>query len=189
MLKTAARLTILLGMLVSSDQALAEPLYPEESNIRSRYELSSQNLYTDDTLTITRTIVSDENYPLSGLYFSENVASEFTLADFEVTLNGGSISVTHEIGGHPMFEGYGCHYWIVDDPDGSVQTEINPGDSLVLSVRLTCLTPGTYGLPMHTCTLYGNSLGFFATDNSQEISVLPAVDLTPPSEILDLEAF
>lgn len=181
---------IILLMLILPVTPAAETLYPSGANIILQYNLSAQSINVGDTLTISRVLVNNESYPISGLYFSENIPSEFGLVDQSVTVNGGDINYEFDGSLGSMFPGNRCYYWIVDDPDGSIQNYINPGDSVVVTIRLTCSEAGNYLLPLHTGSFLGNTSGFFATDDAISITVTSSsADITPPERITDLEAF
>jgi uncharacterized repeat protein (TIGR01451 family) len=177
-------------LLILPVASAAETLYPTGSNFIMQYNLSTQTIGVGDTLTISRVLVNNESFPISGLYFSENIPSEFSLVENSVTVNGGSIDYEFDGSLGSMFPGNRCYYWVIDAPDGSVQNHINPGDSVVVTIRLTCSKAGNYVLPLHTGSFLGNTSGFFATDDAISITVTsPSADTVPPDRITDLEAF
>ena len=166
----------------------AESFYPSGYSIVSLYEVNSQSLYTNDTLIITRTIVNNESFPVSGLYFSDNFPPHFNLIDYSLANNHNILDHTFDETVNSLFTGYNCFYWIIDDPSGSVQNIINPGDSLVLSLRLVCSLADNYMFPLHTSTFYGNSTSFFSTSDALFIDISTEIDTISPSAINDLEA-
>jgi len=166
----------------------AETLYPAGYNLLSQYELSSQSLSPGDTLIITRSVINNELFPISGLYFSENFPAEFNLVEYSVTKNGSEITHLFDSTISSTFADNDCYYWIIDDPEGSVHNIINPGDNIVLIIKLTCSLTGIYSFPMHTGAFYGNSTGFFTTGDSLLINVSSTSDSIPPSRITDLDA-
>lgn len=158
----------------------AETLYPSGFSITSQYELSASTITTADTLVITRTIVNHESFILTGLYYSENLSPEFQVESHSITLNGAGISYSF-LGpsSNSVITGYNTYYWIVDEPgsSGSIHNDINPGDSLVLTLMLTCSTVGDYSLPLHTTVFYGNASGIFSTGDTQAITVQMSVGI------------
>ena len=126
---------------------------------------------------------------MSGLYFSDNFPTVFNLIGYSILLDGDDITYQFEDSVESIFFGNNCYYGIIDDPDESIEhVLINQGDTLILTIKLTCPQAGSYIFPLHTSTFYGNSTAFFAADNSYEINVTPAADQTPPSAITDMEA-
>ena len=164
----------------------AETIYPSGYNLICEYQLSDQSLSTEDTLIITRTFVNNESFTVGGLYFSENMPAEFDLVDYSITRNGSDLTCEFDDTKGPVVAGNRSYYWVVDDPDGSVQNAINPGDIIVLTARVRCTTPDDYTLPIHTAAFYGNLSGFFSTDQPLSISVTAPSDTTPPDGIIDL---
>jgi hypothetical protein len=147
------------------------------------------DLTTGDTLIITRTIQNNESFTLEGLYFSDNIPSEFTLSDHSINLNDNDITILFNDNIAPsIIDGYNTCDWVVDDPDGNPQNRVNPGDILVFELKLTCGIVGDYQLPFHATAFTGGNSGFFSTDNAINVTFSSAEDTTPPAAIIDLEA-
>jgi hypothetical protein len=167
----------------------AETLYPSGYNITSQFELSGTDISTGDTLVVTRTIINNESFALDGLYFSDNLPSEFTLTEYAIKLNGNNITTTYTANiSPPIVPGYNTCEWVVDDPDGDPQNLVYPGDILTFEMKLVCFTAGDYQLPFHAAAFVGGNSGFFSTDDPISITVSSAQDTIPPSAINDLEA-
>ncbi len=176
-------------LLIASNGAIAETLYPSGYNIACDYSLNSQSLETGDTLVITRTIANDEYFELTGLYLSDNLPSEFSIVSHSVRINNDDISDQFQSNISPsVVDGYNTCEWLVDDPEGDPNYFINTLQSLTLELKVTCETPGEYQLPFHACSFYGNNTGFYATDNAIIINITNPVDTIPPAAIGDLEA-
>ncbi len=181
---------ILLTLFIPVNFTLAsEILYPSGYNLGSQYAISSYDITTADTLLITRTVQNNESFALSGLYFSENLPSEFSLIGYSIRLNSNDIANQFTANITPLvFNGYTTYEWVVDDPDGYPQNIINPGQTLVFELRLVCAGIGDYQLPFHAAAFWGGSSGFYSTDEAVSLTVSSAVDNIPPAAIGDLNA-
>lgn len=179
---------ILLILIIPITSLNAESIYPSGNNVSCQYLLSSQSITTTDTLIITRTLTNNSSFSLSGLYFSDNFPGNFSLIDYSIKLNGVDISYQFEDSVESIFSGNNYYYWIIDNPDGSIEKSINQGDSLTFTMKLICNQIGSYVFPLHTSTFYGNSTAFFATEDLYDIIVSTAADQTPPSGITNIEA-
>jgi len=175
-------LTILAAGLVSLTSVSAETVHPSGTNIAASYSLSGTALTTNDTLVISRSIVNRESFALSGLYLSDNLPPQLSIVGAEIKLNGAPLVVADSAGS--ILSGYVSHCWLVGTPGGG--TDMNPGDSLSLELKVTCAAEGTYALPLHTTVGYGNGDGFFAADSAAAITVAAPADITPPSAISNL---
>ncbi len=182
-------LYIIVIIILVPFMGFAEILFPTGYNFLNQYNINTQSISSDDTLIITRTIVNNESFSLTGLFFSEHIPEEFNLIDHSVTKNGNSISYIFDNTIFPSYPDNNCFYWIVDDPNGEILNSINPGDNLTLITKYTCSVNGNYTFPLHSSSFYGNSTGFYSTANSLQISVSSEIDVTPPARVIDLEAF
>ena len=170
----------------------AETVYPGGYDIASGYDVSAYNITTSDTLVITRTILNNESFSVTGLYFSENIPPQFQVAAHAIAINGAGIDYQYQAGlADSIIGGYDSYYWVVDDPESpaAVQNTLSPGDSLSFRLKLTATSAGQYQLPLHTTVFYGNNSGFFSTDDFYTITVIgDEIDTIPPSRITDLRA-
>jgi len=164
-------ITLVIWAAIGSAQ---ETLYPEGYNIVSNYMISSNDISTEDTLTITRTIKNNETFTLHNLYLTDNLPQEFEITSYSLNLNGEPI--TNYFSG-PLFNqvipNYITYRWVIDDPNPNDELNhfVDPDDSLELTYRIICQTNGDYTLPFHTLCFYGNLTGFFTTSDSINISV------------------
>ena len=183
-------LAILTIFIFSGAAILAsESLLPTGYNLLSGYDLNTSEITPGDTLVITRTLDNNESFALSGLYFSENIPSQFSIVSYSIKLNGVDIPVQYSSNLSPsIINGYNYCEWLVDSPNGYPTNNIYAGQTLIFELKLTCQTPGNYSLPFHSSSFYGNNSGFFSTDNAIAITVSEAPDVTPPAAIIDLEA-
>ena len=181
-------LTILLLCALSLPLAAAETLYPSGYNLISDYNLSTQTIGPGDTLVITRTIINNESFPLTGLYFSENVPAEFELVDHAIARNGDAVACQFSSIDNLVQAGKVNLNWLVDDPAGSVNNTLAAGDELVLTAHFTCASEGSYSFSMHSSVFYGAMTGFYSTDDAITITVTTSDDVTPPNRIIDLRA-
>lgn len=166
-----------------------ETLYPSGYNLSSQYDLSDYAFTIADTLLITRTVRNNESFPISGLYFSENLPPEFSLIDYSIRLDGNDIAIQFMENMAPaVVDGYTTYEWVVDNPGGSPQNVINPGQSIVFELRLICANIGTYQFPFHATAFSGGSSGFYSTDEIITLNVSGAEDHIPPAAIGNLEA-
>ena len=187
MMKKIAVIFILIVIAYLPAQS-AETVYPSGYNLISQYNLNKQTLSPGDTLVITRTIINSESFPLTGLYFSENVPAGFDPIDHNIVKNGVGIDYNFGPIDGLIFDGNICYGWIVDDPAGSVNNTLAAGDELVLTARYTCAAEGSYTFPMHSGVFYGGTTGFYSTDEALTVNVTTSTDTTPPAAIIDLDA-
>ena len=166
-----------------------EAIYPEGYNIINEYIISDSVISISDTLVIKRIVKNDGDFPISGLSLSENIAREFNVISHAITLNEADIAYNYQHMSDIVIYGFDTHYWFVDDPDSTagVQNELAPGDSLILTVRLTPDTTGIFSLPLHTTVFYGDNTGFFSADEVLAVTVQSAaIDTISPATIFDL---
>ncbi|MEW5924656.1 MAG: T9SS type A sorting domain-containing protein [Candidatus Zixiibacteriota bacterium] len=158
----------------------ADNVYPTSYDISCNYVISSDMVAISDTFTISRTLVNNESFNLSGLYYSDNLPSAFAIVAQNITINGNPVSfVSASPLENHIVEGYNGYYWIVDSPDGSegVSNIIEPGDVVNMQLKVICNSVGNYLLPIHTAVFYGNNVGLFATSDSLEIEVVLSLDV------------
>ncbi len=177
-------LTILIVGLLSLASASAETVHPAGTNFAAAYSLSGTSLTTNDTLVISRSFVNGESFAITGLYLSENLPPELSIVGADISLNGSPLTVADS--SESILSGYVSHCWLIGTPGSG--TDMNPGDSLSLELKVTCATEGTYALPLHTTVGYGNGAGVFAADSAAAITVSAPADITPPAAISDLSA-
>ncbi|HUV30396.1 MAG TPA: hypothetical protein VMY05_04800 [Acidobacteriota bacterium] len=186
-----AHLLLALGLfLLPARLCGQETVHPTGYSIVSTYTLTELEVAAGDTLAITRTVVNNESFPLSGLYFSENLPAQFEIVSYSVTVAGAAGACLFEHAAlNPVVAGYETYYWIIDEPGESdtLGSVLNPGDSTVLELRLTCDLAGEFQFPLHTTVFYGNANGFFSADGAAVIVVSEsAVDTIPPAKVIDL---
>jgi len=163
----------------------AETVYPAGSAIDADYQLSGTTLSTGDTLVIFRSVANGESFALTGLYLSEHLPPQMTVVGESVTINGApAAAVDSVLPPGTLLSGYSSYYWLVDTPSGGV--DLNPGDSLSLEIRVVCPVEGSYNLPLHTTTWYGDGDSFFAAGDSTIVTVTAEADITPPAAISNL---
>ena len=166
------KITLILGLilLVPLHTVLAqvESLYPSGYNIDCRHTLSASELSLGDTLTITRVLVNDESFSLTGLYFSTSLPPELDVISQILEVDGTPVSVTSVApADNLIFTGYRHHTWIVDSPDTSehISYTVAAGDSVCLTLRVIPSNIGEFLLPFYVTSFYGNNQTFFATTN------------------------
>ncbi len=164
-------------------------MYPGGYNIDCQYDLSASSLPANDTLVLIRTISNNESFGLTGLYFSENLPTEFEIIEHSVKINGSDISDQFTGNISPsVVNGYNTCEWLIDSPSGNPVNVIYTGQELTFEFKVICNTPGDYQLPFHTSSFYGNGQGFFTTDNQISVIITEPPDTTPPADISDLQA-
>lgn len=169
-------------IMLEAEIAFSETLYPAGSNISSSYQLSALSISLDDTLIITRTVVNHESFALTGLYFSENLPSQFEVVGHAVSIDGRPISYLFVL---PLSDatvsGFDRYEWIVDEADSSsVNNAVEPGESITLQLFVVPNDTGLYLMPLHSAVFYGSGGGFFSTDSSLSVWVSPSVDIDEP---------
>ena len=159
---------ILSPLLLSAE----ELIFPSDSDIICSYEVNSLNLNLDDTLVITRIIINNELFSLTGLYFSENVPLEIHLESYTLTKNGANLSNNYEVSMNSIYPGFNTMHWIIDNPDGSVDNQVNHNDTVIFTIFLTCSASGLYNFPLHTSSFFddGNTDAFFSFGDSYSVS-------------------
>lgn len=178
-----ATLTMLTGYTALA--AAGDDVYPPSYSIHSSYLVSSESVAVADTFFVRRTLISDEAFSLSGLYFSDNLPPEFIIADQTLTVNGAAIPfltvgpITGQIS--PEHHAY---RWIVDShgEHGGYDYIVAPGDTVELKLDLVCNHPGQYSLPTHTTVFMGNNTGFFATSTPVVVTVMDPVTVPDDPE-------
>jgi hypothetical protein len=161
-----------------------EILYPGGYAISSEYSLSANIFAIADTLKITRKVVNNEPFFLSGLYFSENLPPDFEILSSSVRLNDRPVAFMEEgpFGGY-IIDNYNCYHWILDDPiSESVGNVVNQGDSVTLEVLVRSNDIGNYVLPMHTTVFCGNGTGFFSISEAINVEVRISLDIEDDTE-------
>jgi hypothetical protein len=177
-LKKLVTIVYLLVFFVACNEAYCdEPIYPAGYNILCQRSVSQSVFSTLDTLVVTGSIVNNESFSLSGLYFSENLPDDFMIAAQAVAING--YQAEYEFSGplgDYIFPGWNTYYWILGDPSngGAYNVEVKPGEDAVFTIKLICSQPGQYSFPLHTVSFYGDQRGFFSTSEPISIEVLPS---------------
>jgi len=171
------RIIILLFLIIPvlTGSAAADQVFPPGTDILCGFDLSGADFNIGDTLVISRTIENNEFFPLTGLYFSDNLPPSFRVASYSLRLNGGNIDHFYSGASQDSVIGfYDTYYWVVDDPDFSkdIVNTIYPGDVVELDIKVVFRQVGVFSLPMHTAVFYGNEGGYFATDNAFSVTVL-----------------
>ncbi len=157
-----------------------EVLHPAGYSIVTRYDVSADTVSLGDTLTVTRVILNQEAFDLTGLYFGDNLPPEFQVAGFSVSINDTPVDVV--ISGpfrDSILSGYDTYYWVVDSPDTTenLQNPLGPADSAVLQLRIVAGDLGDYTLPYHATVFYGAASGFFVTGDSAVVTVTMALSV------------
>jgi len=178
---------IVVAVALCASAGSAETVHPTGAGVAAYYQLSGTTISTEDTLVVSRGIVNDESFSLAGLYLSEQLPPELQLVSAVVTINGAPTAIADStLPSGTVLSGYTAHCWMLGSPSGGAT--LDPGDSLSLVVKLTCTTEGSYALPLHAATWFGNGDGYFAADNGAAITVTTPIDTIPPAAIFDLSA-
>lgn len=98
MRKPLSTAVLLIALLLPAYLNPEELLYPTGHNISCWYELSDSAFFAPDSLTITRGLLDNESFPISGLYFSENLPCEFQIISHSITLNGDTMMYSFQEG-------------------------------------------------------------------------------------------
>ncbi len=187
-MKVVSRVIVLLFILALSSQA-ADSVYPATSLVTVEYLWSSQTPAAGESVDIIRILKNNESFPLTGLYFSENLPPEISIDSYIVTVNDSAVNSDYT-GPLPddIENGFDCYRWLIDSPDpiSPYQVTLNPGDSIILTTTVSCSTEGSYQLPFHTVSFYGNGDGLFAMADPESITFGPPPDTIPPAAIIDL---
>ena len=147
-------------------------LFPSGYSINFGYDLDPVVAEIGDTLTITRWVVNNESFDLTGLYLSEHLPPEMGIVSFDLTLNGSAtpyLFVDTPIA--EIYSGYDNYHWVIDDPNGGVGNTLHPGDSIGLTLKIRPYQGGVYTLPFHQTVFYGGASGFFSVDTDGGITV------------------
>ena len=164
---------LIAGLAAVSDLAIADDIFPPDNNITCAYTLNGTVFQIGDTLIVRRALKNNEVFSLSGLYFSDNIPPKFNVASY--TLKHNDDDITHFYSGasqDSVIGFYDTYYWVIDDPNlPAITNIIQPGDSIVMEMKITFTQGGSFSLPMHTTVFYGNQTGYFATANSVSITV------------------
>ena len=138
-------------------------VYPADYQITSEYEINSTVLDIDDTMTISRKIINNEPFPLTGLYFSENLPQDFEIISWSVSLNEAILdNIRQESFTNFIFPEYKTCTWIIDDPVSS-DYQLDTNDSIFIDINVVCHMSGLYTLPLHSASFYGDAIAFFTT--------------------------
>ncbi|MBN1212124.1 MAG: hypothetical protein JXA92_06055 [candidate division Zixibacteria bacterium] len=160
---------ILLLSLIAATTYSAEIIVPSGTNVALDYQISAVLLKTSDTLIITRELVNNESFSLTGLYISENLPFPFEIVTQTVELNHAAIDYIYMEALYGMIiHGYSTFYWLIDDPDGSpgINNTIYPEDTLNLVLKITCSREGNYELSEHTASFYSEGNSYFTYGDS-----------------------
>ena len=157
------------ALCLCSSVTFGETVYPEGYNITSDYQLSDSLLSVSDTLIISRTIVNNESFDLTGFYFSDNFPPAASIIDYNLQLEGVLVTPAFT-GGHVNVIVSGCdaYWWQIDEPQNpdGVHYTVAPGETVTLTVRLLFDSVGTYSFPLHTTAFRGDTISFFATGDT-----------------------
>jgi len=152
-----------------------ETLFPQGSNIDVSYYLYQTGFGDHPVFKVYRTVVNNENYNLSGLYFSENLPASLRARAFPLILAGDSIA-SYFSGPIPnqIFLGYDTYRWVIDFPGdyGNVNNVVRPGQRLTLQYEFSG-PAGNYVLPFHSVCFYGGDNGFFTIADTISIPLIP----------------
>ena len=168
----------------------ADEIHPNSLQLAVDYELSGNSVATDQTLAITRVIRNNESYPITGIYFSDNLPPQFTITFAEISRNGNPVTFesTGPVAGE-IENGYDLYRWMIDSPDPGSPTQfsLNPGDSVILYLEVACSEVGDYQLPLHTISGFGNGAGLFAVSGPVALSIVEPADIISPAAVSDLQ--
>lgn len=162
-----------------------ETIHPGGVNLDCRYTLSGSQVVLGDTLTIERILTNNESYPATGVYFTDNLPSQFDVVDAAVTIDGAPVPFLADgPESSQVFPGYYVYRWTVDSPDSSEQLNrpLNPGEVLVVRYHVVGRDIGTFALPLHATVAYGNGSGIFAGNAADTVKVLSSVGVNDPDD-------
>ncbi len=177
----AALFIFLAAVCINAD----DTVYPNGYSISCRYSLSDTIIEYPEMVMITRTIVNRESFPLTGLYLSENLPSGLSAFGYSLGINGLSTgSPFVDANPNEIISGCNSYYWLLDDPTepSGAHDTLYPGDSLVCHFSVTPDSAGLFKLPLHTAVFYGNSISFFATDDTLTLRVQTPLDVDNPGD-------
>ena len=146
-----------------------EALHPSNAGVSVAYGLSSRDFRVNDTVSVNRSITNNGAFPLSNLYLTENLPSQFLLIGQTISINGANARnafvgpvLNGEISGYNLFE------WVIDypGPGDSLDRSINPGERLDLVYDFVIQSPGNFTLPFHTLSFYSQGSGYFTVADS-----------------------
>lgn len=145
-----------------------DQIYPVSLAVSCNYNISNTDVQTGQTFTISRSVINNESYSVTGLYLSDYLPPEFIIQSRQVRINGVDINYS-ETG--PLLNsgvtGYNAFRWVIDDPTyGTPQNYLAAGDVLSTVLTVVCNTAGNFDLDFHTVSGYGNSSPFFSMNTS-----------------------
>lgn len=178
--KLTTRSAVLALMILAISVKADDSVYPAGSSITSRYTLSDTVVDYPEMVTISRTIVNNESFPLTGLYLSDNLPPGLSAIGYSIQINGSSTgSAFFDANPNEIINGCNSYYWVVDDPANAsgIHDTLYPGDSLVCQLSIAPDSAGLYQLPLHTAVFYGNSTSYFATDDTVTLRVQASLDV------------
>jgi hypothetical protein len=166
-----------IGAFFSSAVSAQEVLYPAGYDIDFEYIYEPSDFYQTGSVKIYWTVENNEDFDLSGLYYTENLPTGLSVDDYSVFIDGAPIEAyyTGPQEGH-LREGYDTYRWVIDFPNNSGQIDniLEPGKALRLQYEITADNPEDYVLPFHTVCFYGDDTGFF--------TLADTVFLPPPAQ-------
>ncbi len=172
-------LTVMTVFVTNGLLSAQDTVYPAGSSVMLSYDINDSVITFGDTLAIRRQLIHDGAFNLNGLYFSDNIPSEFQLASQSVRLNGSTILFL-SVGpiGNQIVSNYDLYRWIIDSPDSleTMNQAINPGDTVELEVTFITTDIGEFVLPLHTTAFVTGGTGYFTIGDSIEIRVTLALD-------------
>ena len=161
-------------------QASQDQVLPAGQSVEVEYLLSDSLVNVVDTLTLTRRIVNGSNQPFVGLYLSDNLPSAFIVRQHSAKLNGTPIASRYQVlAAGTVIPGYTVHYWVFDEQaPSSIDLVLEPSDTLVLTIKVTCAFAALYTLPLHTLVCYDSVIGgLFAVGATQAVRFGIATDV------------
>ena len=161
-MRSFAIFTLLL--LLASIAAAADVVFPAGTALDCQYEVDELNPRLGDTVAITRSIVNNDAFPVSGLYICDNLPQSFEINSAQISINSAVISPGFEADPPgSIVNGFVQYRWIIDDPiGGTVNFILNPGDSLHMVLELVCTEAGDYTLEQHGIVAFGNGAALFS---------------------------
>jgi hypothetical protein len=161
-------------------QASQDQVLPAGQSVEVEYLLSDSLVSVVDTLTLTRRIINGSDQPFVGLYLSDNLPSAFIVRQHSAELNGVPTASQYQVlPPGTVVSGYNVHYWVFDEqaPSG-VDLVLEPNDTLVLTIKVTCAFAALYTLPLHTLVCYNSVIGgLFAAGTTQAVRFGIATDV------------
>ncbi len=141
--------------------ASEDEVIPAGQSVTVEYFQSDTIATVVDTVVISRRIINRSNYRFVGLYLSDNIPTAFVVRGFLATVNRSPVPTQYQVlPAGSVIAGYSVHHWVFDAQDGSaIDLVLEPGDTLELTIAITCASAAQFELPLHTMVCYDDAVG------------------------------